>query len=68
MKIVACRESEVEPGKNLETNTIPKFTFSFWDSIYYWICNVISIIYNFVLYHVISLNQSTYLFHLTLSS
>ncbi|CAM3899476.1 Ovule protein [Bacillus mobilis] len=54
-----------EPRKNLETNTIPKVTFSFWDSISYWTCNVISIIYSFVLYHVISLNQLTYLFHLT---
>ncbi|SME52410.1 hypothetical protein BACERE00185_05843 [Bacillus mobilis] len=57
-----------EPRKNSETNTIPKVTFSFWDSISYWICNVISIIYSFVLYHVISLNQLTYLFHLTENS
>ncbi len=54
-----------EPRKDSETNTIPKVTFSFWDSICYWTCNVISIIYSFVLYHVISLNQLTYLFHLT---
>ncbi|PEN02171.1 hypothetical protein CN621_08885 [Bacillus wiedmannii] len=67
MKIVACRESEVELQKRRK-KYYPKSHIFILDSISYWICNVISIIYSFVLYHVISLNQSTYLFHLTSSS